>query len=280
MNSFGVGGSNSHIIMDDAFHALEALSLHGIHHTIRHFAFPCTIENETTVDTMRADTYLTNEETISSTLRDRRWPNGDRIVDETNGIVPPRLNSETDTAFSNSSNSASNDSETPSVISQSTSITSETIATDDTGSSSKYLLLVWSARDEAALKRMLQQYEKYYAAEISGSKNGLDRLAYTLSARRSLMAWRSFAVVASSSELECPLEVAKLSASTCVRSSRKVGLAFVFTGQGAQYAKMGLELIQYPIFHSTLTRTDAIFHDLGAEWSIFGTKFISRPSSL
>lgn len=38
--------------------------------------------------------------------------------------------------------------------------------------------------------------------------------------------------------------------------------------KGAQYAGMGLDLLQYAIFESSLRASDRIFASLGAEWSL------------
>lgn len=140
-------------------------------------------------------------------------------------------------------------------------------------------LLVWSAADIAAINRMLQSYDQYYFTHIAGNANKLDQLAYTLAARRSFMTWRSFAVVHDDSKTEA-LEsvqhdhagvIEPLSPSKPVRvPSEKSGVALVFTGQGAQYAGMGLTLLQYPVFEQSLRKSDQAFANLGCEWSIFG----------
>ncbi|KAL1881225.1 Type I Iterative PKS [Diaporthe australafricana] len=139
-------------------------------------------------------------------------------------------------------------------------------------------LLVWSAADIAAIKRMLLAYEQYYFTHIAGVANKLDQLAYTLAARRSFMTWRSFAVVYDDSKPEALENVQHdhagvinpLSPSKPVRvPSEKSGVALVFTGQGAQYAGMGLTLLHYPIFEHSLRRSDQAFANLGCGWSIF-----------
>jgi acyl transferase domain-containing protein len=129
-----------------------------------------------------------------------------------------------------------------------------------------YQLLTWSARDEAALKRMLHLYDGYLKTSTHGDADFLGNLAYTLAARRTLMAWRSFSIV---DEQGAP-ETLDLPAAKCERAARDVGVAFIFTGQGAQYANMGMELLRYPIFKATLIEIDSIFQQLGAEWSLFG----------
>lgn len=127
-------------------------------------------------------------------------------------------------------------------------------------------LLVYSARDEAGLKRVLGQYSKYYDERILGSPRKLYKLAYTLGSRRSMMPWRSFAV----GHAEMSSKAIGLSDSGCVRSSPEAHLCYVFTGQGAQYAKMGLELMQYPAFASTLYKVDEVFQAVGADWALLG----------
>ena len=129
-------------------------------------------------------------------------------------------------------------------------------------------LLIWSAADAGATDRMLQAYQSYYQANIIDNHRKLNQLAYTLAARRSVMPWRTFAVVDGVDGNGGP---AQLTPTVPVRaSSEKVSIGFIFTGQGAQYAGMGLELLQYPIFESSLRASGQIFASLGAEWSIRG----------
>ena len=129
-----------------------------------------------------------------------------------------------------------------------------------------YQLLTWSARDEAALKRMLHLYDGYLETHMHGNAKFLGNLVYTLAARRTLMAWRSFSVV----DRQGAPETLNLPAAKCERAARDVGVAFIFTGQGTQYANMGLELLRYPIFLGTLAKAHSFFQELGAEWSLFG----------
>lgn len=127
-------------------------------------------------------------------------------------------------------------------------------------------LLVWSARDEAALRLIIQQYTDYFDKRVSGQEEKLRRLAHTLSSRRNVMAWRAFAVVDSSEEST----TISAATSTLIRSDREAGMAWIFTGQGAQYAQMGWELLRFPIFKSTMVKIGDIFRSLGAPWSLLG----------
>lgn len=125
-------------------------------------------------------------------------------------------------------------------------------------------LLVWSAADVGAVERMLSAYRDYFSVHVKGDENKLDQLAHTLVARRSIMPWRIFALV--------DAETTEISPANAVRASSSLadGIAFVFTGQGAQYAGMGLQLLQYAVFESSLKRSDEVLASLGCEWSLFG----------
>jgi acyl transferase domain-containing protein len=125
---------------------------------------------------------------------------------------------------------------------------------------------------------MLDAYGVYFREHSAGDARQLDLLAHTLSARRSVMTWRSFDVV---DEDTCELSLLSSSPSAVgtriIRSTVGGGggkLAFVFTGQGAQYVGMGRELLRYAIFRKSLKRSDEVLKGLGCGWSVFG-KFVS-----
>ena len=135
-------------------------------------------------------------------------------------------------------------------------------------------LLIWSTADAAALERMMEYYRDYYRTHIAGCSGKLDQLAYTLAARRTIMLWRTFAVVdptdhptakipESDDELYLPMEKRSRA------STEEMAVTFVFSGQGAQYVGMGMELLSYPVFEASLRSSDEILAKLGCKWSIF-----------
>ena len=131
-------------------------------------------------------------------------------------------------------------------------------------------LFVWSASDEAGLKRLSEAFVNHLS--ILGSTNHnelyLQNLAYTLSVRRSSLPWKSFTVADSMSELSKNLQT-KLSRP--VRSTtHHPSIGFVFTGQGAQWHAMGRELMRYPIFSSSLQQADSYLQGLHCQWSLLG----------
>lgn len=196
-----MGGANSHVILDDAFHYLQEHGLSGFHH--------CD---------------------MNSTDRARGTANGNTA---TNGHV---VNGTSDDGASVGQPSPK--------------------------------LLICSAADAGAANRVVQAYQTSYQTQVANNHHKLDQLAYTLGTRRSIMPWRTFAVV---DGVHGNHDRPHLNFVPAVRASpEKASIGLVFTGQGAQYAGMGLELLQYPVFEASLRRSDEIFASLGAEWSALG----------
>jgi acyl transferase domain-containing protein len=130
-------------------------------------------------------------------------------------------------------------------------------------------LLVWSAAEEGGLDRLARVYEPYFKGlgiKDSDNKQYLQDLAYTLVFRRSSLPWKSFAIANSVDDLQD----LKRSFASPVRSSNSLDIAFIFTGQGAQYSQMRIKLLAFPVFANTLCLVDSAFQKLGCMWSLFG----------
>lgn len=227
VNSFGFGGANAHVILDDALHYMRTHNMHGFYRSIKD---PVSVQADLrgSIETSVAEIQCNGHGTVNGTV------NASVNSDHASTLVPR--------------------------------------------------LLVWSAADESAIKRMLQAYGQYYSIHIAGCQNKLSQLAYTLAARRSIMPWRSFAVVEGNDDATAAEDTHQgfggttrsLSTEKPLRVNvNKTGIAFVFTGQGAQYAGMGLELLRYTVFAQSLRMSDEIFRSLGCDWSLFG-KLISN----
>ncbi len=78
------------------------------------------------------------------------------------------------------------------------------------------------------------------------------------------MLWKSFAVVESLHEIHS-LE-SRLS--PAVRTIANPSLSFVFTGQGAQWAKMGQGLLCFPEFSKSLRQAEEYLLTLGCRWRL------------
>ncbi|KAL2849620.1 hypothetical protein BJX68DRAFT_275890 [Aspergillus pseudodeflectus] len=148
-------------------------------------------------------------------------------------------------------------------------ISDRNIGVSKEGPSSPRLLMI-SSHDQDGLARQRESLAKFIqtqANNISKPKqdNYLHRLAYTLSERRSALPWKSFAVASNLEELAQELS----GSGTSGRSSESPRLGFIFTGQGAQWARMGMELRQYDVFQSSLESAEAFFKlQLNCPWSV------------
>ena len=140
--------------------------------------------------------------------------------------------------------------------------------------STKRRLFLLSARDEAALERLRQSYNKYITTIADRAGSGqpfdetsfLDELAYTLDSRRSVFPCRSFTVASSLPELKESFQAKKPSS---IKAGTAPRIAFVFTGQGAQWAGMGLELMTYPVFAESIKEADKyLSEELQCKWSV------------
>ena len=116
-------------------------------------------------------------------------------------------------------------------------------------------LLVWSALDKKTLERLSGLYGEY----IYQNPQHLQALAFTLSARRSKLNWRAFNIASVHS-------VSQISLPERVNSNPQC--AFIFTGQGAQYEKMGQSLLRYSIYVDSLKKSQQVLETFGCEWSV------------
>ena len=200
MNSFGFGGTNATVILDDAHHYL---SLRGLHGNTRTRVVPPNPDSGaiTESDTDGTDSDITAEETRGNDLQ----------------------------------------------------------------------LLVVSATGQSPCETVVSQYREY----LKKTPQDIDGLAYALSERRSLFPWRSFIIAdfcGTNIHDECKMTVP-------VKAQSDARVAFVFTGQGAQYLGMGRELSCYPIFQKSLFALQDCLYSLGATWSL--DQFLgARESSL
>jgi acyl transferase domain-containing protein/NADPH:quinone reductase-like Zn-dependent oxidoreductase len=124
-------------------------------------------------------------------------------------------------------------------------------------------LLPFSAHDKPTLMRNIDAYSK-----IVGDYSLAD-LSYTLANRRSRLSSRGFTVSRPNGVTEAFSNVSENFAFGEKKKTPTIG--FAFTGQGAQWARMGVELMAYyPSFASSIRRLDQVLGDLpnGPEWTL------------
>ncbi|KAK8087715.1 polyketide synthase [Apiospora hydei] len=210
VSSFGYGGTNAHVVVDDAASYLRLAALAG-HHNTAHL--------------WDGDSDGGGSSGSDSGIVDETFPSPAPSLPETSGF--------------------------------------------DFGLKPRPRLFVFSAHDEKSLAAIRQKYAAYLGSqkEMSASEPCFfDRLAFTLHARRSVLPWKTWTVA---TDMEDTPEAFASQAEPPVRSTSKPRIGFVFTGQGAQWAGMGQELLQYPVFRSSLTSADEYLRErLGCEWSV------------
>ncbi|KAL3259207.1 hypothetical protein ABHI18_005413 [Aspergillus niger] len=124
-------------------------------------------------------------------------------------------------------------------------------------------LLVWSAASEKAAARIVEIYKDFLLEHTENeSPEYLNALAFTLSRRRSHLPWRNFCVSDSDQGL------GNMSISPAVQVNSKLQVCFVFTGQGAHWAAMGKELLDYDVFRCSLEESDILLRNSGCQFSV------------
>lgn len=123
-------------------------------------------------------------------------------------------------------------------------------------------LLVLSAHTADTLRKRIGQITDYVNNHIMP----LQDLSYTLSARRSHLSHRAFAVVQ-------PSKLILDDAAFSIVNTSSPNVIFVFTGQGAQWPAMGLRLLSsFSAFKEDIKRMDEALQRLpdAPHWLLYG----------
>ena len=123
-----------------------------------------------------------------------------------------------------------------------------------------------TAKSEESLVSTLVNLRRWIMAQNKPDSSYISDMAYTLTLRRSHMAWRHTFVASNGEEMLAALVPEPLRLSRSTKSNRVI---FVFTGQGAQWPAMGKQLISsYLQFKESLQHSSAILSRLGASWNL------------
>lgn len=104
-----------------------------------------------------------------------------------------------------------------------------------------------------------------------------------MATRRSKFGFRSFVVADTLGGLKEALGRG-LASFPRARRQQQTALAFVCTGQGAQWAGMGIELVAFPVFAASIHHSQEVLTALGCQWDLAeeirahaSTSRINRP---
>ncbi|KAB5584987.1 fatty acid synthase S-acetyltransferase [Coniochaeta sp. 2T2.1] len=249
INSFGYGGSNAHVILDDAYHYLHQRNLEGQHHT-----------SPQPDSRLLGDTIKLLLDNTDSQINGYRGDNGIH-----NGTSNGSIN--TVNGYRSSNNAANGHVSSNKTANGHASSNNTTKGHASSGTSAQDKLFVLSAADEEGIGRLAKVYEAHLlqkTSELKDETEFLNDLSFTLSSKRSQLPYRA-SIVASG--VDSLLEALKGKLAP-VKANNKPKVAFIFTGQGAQWWAMGRELLQTPVFLESLQFTSTYLREIGCSWTL------------
>ncbi|KAK1985893.1 beta-ketoacyl synthase domain-containing protein [Colletotrichum cereale] len=140
-------------------------------------------------------------------------------------------------------------------------------------------LFVFSSNERKGVSRLMETHRGHIAGLADMAETDADNYAYTLGCRRSTMEWKGFVVARSMADLTSKLQTS--GETSFLRSGResKPKLGFVFCGQGAQWAQMGLELMRFEPFKSSMAAASRHLKMLGSGFDLVQEITKAKPES-
>ena len=233
VNGFGYGGSNAHVVMEDAYSYLAQRKLSGIHRTVVN---------------PRQDPLFQNAAMALA--------NGQAEKPYANGVHPGNVTTHPNGMKQN----VNRDSATHGFLNG--------INVHHAALVQKSRIFVWSSFDEAGIKRLTSTLLEHLGRKARGrfdEEAYLHDLSYTLAIKRTSFPWRSYAI---SDSLDSLCDSLQSRVSKPFRTINSPDLGYVFTGQGAQWHAMGREMMCYPVFKSSLFESTICLLQLGCTWSL------------
>ena len=270
INAFGYGGSNSHVVMEDALSYLTMHSMEGRHQTVDIPKLDLQLMHDDNMDGAQnkiESAHPAPKEVIAAT----DVLNGLTDSTTTNGAAPTRAGIAKRPANDTSGEYEPNGDFPTSEYDESSSLAAfqKSVSRFGVKEGSRERIFVLSAYDEAGVQRLAQAYRDHLLGKPLKGENEdtyLDDLSYTLACRRTSFVWKTSIVACSISSLAQALE----NPPKPVRSGSNARVGFIFTGQGAQWYAMGRELLDYPVFRQSLVDAGSYLIQLRCTWNLMG----------
>ncbi|GAD95061.1 hypothetical protein PVAR5_3699 [Paecilomyces variotii No. 5] len=153
------------------------------------------------------------------------------------------------------------------VLERAPQTTPDTTTDAETYADPRRKLILISANDKESLQTKVRDLGVYFEQRPEVFEKALfSDFAYTVGNKSSHLSYRLALSATSLDELGIQLAKVKINP-TRIQGPPTIG--FVFTGQGAQWAEMGIRLIdEYPVFAGSLKNADQVLRDLGADFSL------------
>lgn len=246
INSFGFGGSNAHVVLEATEGYLQTIGYVGqLHHRV--LALPhvrSTHANE-------ANGHFYNG--INGTSEEINGTNGHH--NET--MIRAQSNGQGESAMPAGHAHVNGSPSQPTVTPR---------------------LVILTSSDEDGVARQAAALSSSPLSTHSNSHLPLDDVIYTLNMHRTMHDWKSFAVLLDA-DATTALATLPSSLSKPFKAASPPNLGLVFTGQGAQWSRMGLELLQWPVFRASLQKSQKYLRMFGCEWPLLG-EYIPLPLPL
>lgn len=127
-------------------------------------------------------------------------------------------------------------------------------------------LFVFSSHDKAGLKRVGKSLAEHLdtLGAAASSATYLANLAHTLAKARSDLAWRASCLAENMAELREQL-ITTVGEDAARAPSSPPRIGFVFTGQGAQWARMGIEMLERRVFSDSVAKSTHFLKKMGCD---------------
>ncbi|KAF6836456.1 hypothetical protein CPLU01_03740 [Colletotrichum plurivorum] len=133
----------------------------------------------------------------------------------------------------------------------------------------KKRLFTFSSHDQAGFKRLGETLADHLdgLGPAASSPEFLAEFAHTLAVARSGLSWRASCVAETAADLRHQLTSGITEKPTRAPEGGPPRIGFIFTGQGAQWAGMGAELLDsHPVFRDSVARSAALLASMGCDW--------------